>query len=372
VIIPIGHEDASVRRVPWVTLGLILACFLVQLAMSFQGEAERRLEESYGAVLEYAIEHPYLRVDPALLPADQLAQVRGYARRDDAPAREVLAAEQHRLDELTEAWRAALRRHPLWRGGLVPAEPTLFGLLAHMFLHAGWLHLVANMLIFYLAAPFLEEAWGPRLYAAFYLTAGVVAGGMYALLERHLQAPLVGASGAVAGVLGAFLLLRGRSRIRFAVVLGFVGTFTAPAWVMLPLWFLFELLDALAGDVAGAGAGGGVAYWAHVWGFVFGLAFAAVAQQVRPIARELLPPPPVRRDPRLVEARKLLERGIYPPAWTLLAEAAARPSPDPEALETFWALAVHLGREDEALAAAPALRRRGRQGAAPKATAPAS
>ncbi len=373
MIIPIGHEDATVRRVPWVTLAAIAVCVVVQLAISLQWEAELRLELSYGAALEYAIEHPYLRVDAALVPAHELVQLR-----EPAPAdREQLAAEQQRLDELTATWRADLRQHPLWRGGLVPAEPTLFGLVAHMFLHAGWLHLISNMLIFYLAGPFLEEAWGARLYAAFYITAGVVAGGMYALLERGLQAPLVGASGAVAGVLGAFLLLRGKSRIRFAVILGFVGTFTAPAWVMLPLWFLFELFDALAGDVAAAGAGG-VAYWAHVWGFVFGVAFAMVAQRVRPVAKELLPPPAPapRRDPRLVEARKLLDRGIYPPAWTLLAEASARPSPDPEALDTFWSLAVHLGREEEALAAAPALRRRQARAAAapapPKAPAAAS
>lgn len=362
MIIPIGHEGGTVRRVPWVTLGLIAVCFVVQLAMSLQGEAERRLEQSRSAVLDYAIEHPYLRVDAALLSADELAQLRD----GDLPPPGQLAAEQLQLDVLTAAWRADLHRHPLWRGGLVPAEPTLFGLVAHMFLHAGWLHLIGNMLIFYLAGPFLEEAWGARLYAAFYLTAGVVAGGMYALIERGLHAPLVGASGAVAGVLGAFLLLRGRTRIRFAVILGFVGTFTAPAWVMLPLWFLFELFDALAGDVAAAGAS--VAYWAHVWGFVFGVAFAMVVQRVRPVAKELLPPPSpaARRDPRLAEARRLLDRGIYPPAWTLLAEASARPSPDPEALDTFWSLAVHLGREEEALAAAPALRRRhGRAAAAP-------
>ena len=358
MIIPIGHEDGTVRSAPWVTLGIVLTCLAVQVFMQFQGDAERRVEKSHRAALEYAVDHPYLSVDPRLVPPATLSELRAAA-----PAQDV-AGEQARLDRLTSAWREDLRHHPLWRGGLVPAHPHLSALFTHMFLHGGWLHLISNMLVLYLSGPFLEDAWGRKLFATFYLLAGLFAGAMYALVERHLDAPLVGASGAVAGVLGAFLLLRGTSRIRFAIFLGFVGTFTAPAWVMLPLWFFGELLDALAGDVAAAGAS--VAYWAHVWGFVFGVAFAMVAQRVRPVAKELLPPPAARRDPRLAEARKLLDRGIYPPAWTLLAEASARPSPDPEALDTFWALAVHLGREEEALAAAPALRRRhGRAAAAP-------
>jgi membrane associated rhomboid family serine protease len=350
MILPIGHEDGTVRRAPWVTLGVILVCLLVQVAMASQRDVERQADESWRAAFEYAVDHPYLRVDPALVPEEATRRLEGAI-----PPRDV-GAEQLRLDQLTAAWRADLARHPLWRGGLIPAHPSVTGWFAHMFLHAGWLHLIGNMLFLYLAGPFLEDAWGRRLFATFYVTAGLFAGGMYALLERHLDAPLIGASGAVAGVLGAFLLLRGRTNIRFLLFLGFVATFTAPAWVMLPLWFLLELLDALAGDVNAAGMGGGVAYWAHVWGFVFGLAFAAVVQRVRPVAPQALPRAPS-RDPRLDEARKLLDRGLYPRAWTLLAEAAARPNPDPEALADYWGLAVHLGREAEALPAARELLR---------------
>lgn len=362
MIIPIGHEDANVSRAPWVTLGVVLVCFLVQVAMLSQRDVEHAVDESWQAAVEYAVNHPYLRVDPALLPEEARSRLEGAI-----PAGE-LGAEQRRLDELTAAWRADLRRHPLWRGGLVPAHPRPLGLFTHMFLHAGWLHLIGNMLFLYLTGPFLEDAWGRRLFTAFYLSAGLFAGGMYAVLERHLDAPLIGASGAVAGVLGAFLLLRARSKIRFALFVGFVATFTAPAWVMLPLWFLGELLDALAGDVTAAGVGG-VAYWAHVWGFLFGLGFAAVVQRVRPVAAERLPRAAV-ADPRLAEARKALDRGLYPIAWTLLTEAANRPNPDPEALEDLWGLAVHLGREAEALPAArELLRRRLRDGAFTEAAA---
>ena len=354
MIIPIGHEDGTVRGVPWVTLGLILACFVVQVGVRVAGkESESRLEESYTAALQYAADHPYLKVDPSLADADELALL---ARSNGSGITGNPEAEQLRLDELTAVWRADLHHHPLWRGGLVPAAPRLTALFTYMFLHAGWLHLLSNMLVLYLAGPFLEEAWGRKLYAGFYVAAGLFAGGMYALLERQLQAPLVGASGAVAGVLGAFLLLRGKSRIRFAVIFGFIGTFTAPAWIMLPLWFLGELLDALAGDVAAAGAGG-VAYWAHVWGFLFGLAFAFEVQRRRPMTREVVAVPG-RRDPRVAKAQKLLDRGLYPSAWALLAEVVERPNPDPDALAMLWGLAAHLGREDEALPAARELLRR--------------
>src|SRR5688572_8325216 len=316
MILPIGHEDGVVLRAPRVTLGIAALCVMAHLWVASRADADRELERSWSAAVEFALAHPELSRPEGLVP--ELGPLAADAR--DPRRLATAAADQRRLDELVARWREARARHPLFRHGLVPAAPRPHALLAHLFLHAGWLHLLGNLLILYLSAPFLEEAWGARRFAAFYLAAGLVAGGLYALQHRELDVPLVGASGAVAGVLGAFLLLRGRSRIRFAVVLGFVGTFTAPAWVMLPLWFLFELFDALAGDVAAAGAGG-VAYWAHVWGFVFGVVFALVAQRVRPVAKELLPqPPPVRRDPRLVEARKLLDRGIYPPAWTLLAD----------------------------------------------------
>jgi membrane associated rhomboid family serine protease len=356
MIIPIGHEDATVRRAPWVTLGVMALCLLAHVAILLQRDASRELDESYTAAVEYALEHPYLRVDPQLVPPATLRAMGGRPSTGD------VAAEQSRLDELTTSWHTSLERHPLWHWGLVPAQPRVATLFTHMFLHAGWLHLISNMLVLYLSGPFLEDAWGRRLYATFYLLAGLFAGAMYALMEHRLWAPLIGASGAVAGVLGAFLLLRGRSRIRFAIVLFFVGTFTAPAWVMLPLWFVGELLDALAGDLAGAG-GGGVAYWAHVWGFLFGVAFAAVVRRAREIEKGPVVvaaerrAAAVRHDPRVAEARKLLDRGLHPRAWALLTEASDRDDPDPEALAALWALAVHLGREADALPAARELLR---------------
>jgi membrane associated rhomboid family serine protease len=353
MILPIGHEDGTVGRPPLVTFGIVALCLLAHLWVVAGGDAERELERRWREAVEFALEHPELTPPEGLLP-DELGAGVADARRERGVT--ATAGDQRRLDELAAAWREARSRHPIFRHGLVPAAPRPDTLLTHLFLHGGWLHLLGNLLILYLSAPFLEEAWGRGRFALFYLAAGLAAGGLYALQHRHLEVPLIGASGAVAGVLGAFLLLRGRSRIRFAVFLGFVGTFTAPAWVMLPLWFLGELLDAMAGDIAGSG-GGGVAYWAHVWGFLFGMAWAGLQQKLRPVA----PRPTVRReraDPRLAEAQRLLDRGLYPHAWELLAAAAKAPGAGEAALAAWWRLAVHLGRQHEALAAARDLLRR--------------
>jgi membrane associated rhomboid family serine protease len=353
MILPIGHEDGAVARVPVVTLAIAVLCVLAHLLVARDAGAERLLEERWREAAEYALAHPELEADPALLPAG-LEEALGEAAPTAAAGER---ASQRRLDELTRRWREALRSHPLWRHGLVPAQPRPHALITHLFLHGGWLHLLGNLLILYLAGPFLEDAWGYLRFAGFYLLAGVFAGGLYALQHRTLDGPLIGASGAVAGVLGAFLLLRGRSRLRFAVFLGFIATFTAPAWLMLPLWFVFELFDALAGDVTGTG-GGGVAYWAHVWGFLFGLAAAAVMQRLWPVAQVATASAPRRSDPRLAEARRLLDRGLYPRAWELLAAAAQGPTADDDTLQSWWALAVHLGRQRDALAAGQELLRR--------------
>jgi hypothetical protein len=125
--------------------------------------------------------------------------------------------------------------------------------------------------------PFIEDVWGRPLYLAFYLSAGAVSGLMYALHYPTVDGPLIGASGAVAGVMGAFLIRYWRTKIRFFYWFGiiFTGTFTAPAWLMLPLWLARELLFAQAWDVMAPGSGGGgVAHWAHVWGFGFGVVVA--------------------------------------------------------------------------------------------------
>jgi membrane associated rhomboid family serine protease len=148
-------------------------------------------------------------------------------------------------------------------------------LFTSMFMHGGILHIAFNMLFLWIFGNNIEDAMGRGRFLAFYLLAGLVAVYSQALLDPNSTLPTIGASGAIAGVLGAYALLLPRARVLTAVILiFFVTLIEIPAWVMLGVWFLLQFVPAVGQvavpDVTGSG---GVAYFAHVGGFVFGLAF---------------------------------------------------------------------------------------------------
>jgi len=148
-------------------------------------------------------------------------------------------------------------------------------LFTSMFMHGGILHIAFNMLFLWIFGNNIEDAMGRGRFLAFYLLAGLVAVYSQALLDPNSTLPTIGASGAIAGVLGAYALLLPRARVLTAVILiFFVTLIEIPAWVMLGIWFLLQFVPAVGQvavpDVTGSG---GVAYFAHVGGFAFGLAF---------------------------------------------------------------------------------------------------
>jgi len=160
----------------------------------------------------------------------------------------------------------------LWSSyALVPAWVSeghgLSGLFTSMFLHAGWLHLIGNMLFLWIFGDNMEDAFGHLGFLLFYLAAGLGAGLVHVAAAPGSMVPTVGASGAIAGVLGGYLLLYPRARVDilfFFVVI--IRVFTVPAWAMLGVWFLLQLLNGGAADPNA----GGVAYWAHAGGFAIG------------------------------------------------------------------------------------------------------
>ncbi len=145
------------------------------------------------------------------------------------------------------------------------------GLLSHMFLHAGLLHLVGNMLFLWIFGDNLEDQMGRRAFLGFYLAAGLAAAGLQILADPLSPVPMVGASGAIAGVMGGYLLMFPRARVDvLAIFIIFFKVFTLPAWAMLGMWFALQLF----GGFTSIGAEGGVAYWAHAGGFVGGVLLA--------------------------------------------------------------------------------------------------
>jgi membrane associated rhomboid family serine protease len=145
--------------------------------------------------------------------------------------------------------------------------------ITSMFLHGGLLHIAGNMLFLWVFGNNVEDAMGRLRFVAFYLLAGTVAVYAQSLLDSASTTPTIGASGAVAGVLGAYILLHPKARVVSLVIIVFFVTFIEiPALVLLAIWFALQFLPAV-GQVASTDLGGeGIAYLAHVGGFLFGLA----------------------------------------------------------------------------------------------------
>jgi membrane associated rhomboid family serine protease len=144
-------------------------------------------------------------------------------------------------------------------------------LLTGMFLHAGWMHILGNMVFLWAFGPEVEDAMGRPRYLAFYLLSGCAAWITEILIMPSSTVPNLGASGAIAGVMGAFLITYPRDRVRALVVFGFwVSITNIPAALLIGVWFLMQLFSGV-GAVADVKSGG-VAYMAHVGGFIFGAA----------------------------------------------------------------------------------------------------
>jgi membrane associated rhomboid family serine protease len=167
--------------------------------------------------------------------------------------------------------------------GLVPAryfDPRLshyfttgqqiFSLFSFMFLHGGFWHLLGNMWTLWIFGDNVEDRLGPPRYFVFYLACGIASGLSHLLLNTGSNIPTIGASGAIAGVMGAYFILYPRAKVLTLVpILIIPFFFEIPAYFFLGFWFLLQFLNA----TASSGAGGGIAWWAHIGGFIFGIIF---------------------------------------------------------------------------------------------------
>jgi membrane associated rhomboid family serine protease len=172
-----------------------------------------------------------------------------------------------------------------------PADaPTWLTVLTSMFMHGGLLHLGGNMLFLWIFGNNVEDSMGPVKFVAFYVLGGVAAIAAQTLIDPSSTIPTIGASGAVAAVLGGYILLFPRARVITVIFIIFFFTILQlPAIVVLGLWFLQQVAFGYFGLAQPAGEGGGVAYFAHIGGFVFGLllikAFASERRRQRQLER---------------------------------------------------------------------------------------
>ena len=225
-MIPIKDYAGPRRRLPWITWGLIavnVVVFLYQVSLGSDAQAFMFAYSVVPVALTHGIPQTSLPGVPAHIPFHT-------------------------------------------------PSPVYLTLITSMFLHAGWLHIGGNMLFLYIFGDNVEDRMGHIAYLLFYLFCGVVAGITQVAVDPGSSIPSLGASGAIAGVLAAYLVLFPLARVRTIIFIVFFFTIvTLPAFVLIGIWFLLQFLDGVAALSNVQQGMGGVAYFAHVGGFVTGL-----------------------------------------------------------------------------------------------------
>jgi membrane associated rhomboid family serine protease len=288
MLIPLRHENMQGRRWPVITFGIIaLNCVIFLGTHWTMDKQDPELGEVKTHIVLLAAMHPEIKMEGKaqdLVSEIQTknpklwkeAQNQNRDVHDAWDARMRMAADEHPEAMQTEMDSLAKRYQELDAASLtskyafIPAHQTVLGLICANFLHGGWLHLIGNMWFLWLAGALLEDTWGRIIYPVFYMLAGILALQVHALANPGSLVPTIGASGAIAGLMGAFLVRFPTTKIEMGWLLMFrVYRFKMAAYWLLPMWLLTEVFyGTLFGQASG------VAHWAHIGGFVFGAVIA--------------------------------------------------------------------------------------------------
>jgi membrane associated rhomboid family serine protease len=249
-VIPI-HDVNPTRRFAWVTLVLIVANVAVFLLWQPTFQDQQAQQEFFfcNAEIPWEVSHQ-----------TNLAAGGAGARSAIQADYQVSAEEAAGLQEFLQQ--------------RCPGKSWLLSVFVAMFLHGGWLHIAGNMLFLWVFGNNVEDRLGRPLFVGFYLLGGVAAAALQLAFDPSSAVPSLGASGAVAAVLGAYLVMFPRARVVTLVIFFFITAVELPAVLVLGAWFVLQLFSGVGG--LGAEVNAGVAYWAHVGGFVFGLGAAAL------------------------------------------------------------------------------------------------
>jgi len=342
----------------------MVSCLIIHILLSAEvNKKNKELESTARELWEYYFDHPYLELNPEIKKlffgeryTEEIEEwLDSYRRKDPDEIHLFQEEEQEELDALSQRLKNTLDDIPYRKWGFIPAKKSFLTLLTYMFIHGGWLHLIGNLFFLYLTGPFIEDVWGRPIYTAFYLLMGVLSALMFAQQYPNLKGPLIGASGAIAGVMGAFLIRYWKTKIHFFYMFFIFirGTFKAPAWLMLPLWLLLEYFNASIMDKINPEGGGGVAHWAHVGGFVCG-AFVGVALKAFKVEEKYIHPKIEAQVSYVDEKFQALEEamqkkrlGQLDEAYTLLLNAARKNPTHQETVEGLWEVALETGRQNE-------------------------
>jgi membrane associated rhomboid family serine protease len=350
ILLPLRHENMQGRRWPVVTFALIALNIMAFLGTHWTIEAQEALTperiEVRKHLLYFAAMHPELKMgDDAhqfVAPIadkypDDWKELASPDRKPedawDANIRQVddPAELQAEMDSLSQKFHDFERNTFLSRYGFVPAHPTAISYLTCNFLHVGWLHLIGNMWFLWLAGFILEDNWGRAIYLIFYLLAGAVAAQIHAWFNPGSLVPMLGASGAVAALMGAFLVRFPKLKIEmFFWIFVVRGRFKAPAIWLLPLWGLMEVFY---GSLSRQSAG--VAHWAHVGGFAFGMIGALILSRSgleHKVSSAIEEKVSWTADPAIVQATEAIDQGKPEEAIKKLEEHVASKPDSADAL----------------------------------------
>ncbi len=346
MLIPLGHEKTSARRWPVITFGLIAINLVVFLATNsaIQGEGQE-LGITRAHILMLAAMRPDINVPENVQPmvTKFREQNPGLWKRLEDFNRPVEDAWDAQMRMLEDSWSFQKEMDTLaakydelksasvsQQYGFIPAEKKPLTYLSANFLHGGWLHLIGNMWFLWLAGFVLEDVWGRVVYTITYLLAGAAALQVHLWMNPGSTIAVVGASGAVAALMGAFLVRFPTMKIEMAWVWFFlfrvrVRRFKVAAYWLLPFWLLTEIFY---GTIFGESTG--VAHWAHVGGFAFGV---VVAMSMRfsglesKLDKAIESEVSLTSDPEISRANELLAGNQADEAITVLTQyMAAKPN----------------------------------------------
>ena len=368
MFIPLRHENMEGRRWPVISIALVLINLVAFLATHGQIEDQNpKTSEVHAHIIMLAAMHPELT-----MPPDVQAFVTNFQQKNPGlwkeaqnPNRDVADGWdarirllddqkplQEEMDALVEQFASVQQTSVLDQYAFVPAHPKPVSYLTANFLHGGWLHLIGNMWFLWLAGAILEDTWGRVIYPIVYLVAGAAALQFHAWSNPQTITPTLGASGAVAALMGAFLVRFPKTKIEVAVVLGLRSLsnlalgkgirFKAAAYWLLPLWLLMEIFS---GTIFGTYSG--VAHWAHVGGFAFG-ALAALGLRYSGLEHKANEAIEAKvswtADPAIVQGTELMNQGKVDEAIAILKGYVAT---KPEAVDAYVLLQQLYWRKNE-------------------------
>ena len=367
MLIPTGHENLEGRRWPWITIAIIVVNFIV-FGITYSGleaDAERAGEIKLKTLLIVGY-HQQVELSPEqrlMVDSFKKSNPKMWERIEDPERRPTtefgswdiemrewsISQANEELETLDTQLKEIRESSIVEKYAYYPTQRSFLTYITSSFLHGGWFHIIFNMWFLWLAGSVTEDAWGRPIYAIFYTLGCFVSLWAHTMAHPDSILGVIGASGAVAALMGAFLVRHFKTKISFVLIFfwGFIPRFykfKSPAWVMLPLWLLSQLFwGSMLGE------GGGVAYWSHIGGFVFGSVVALgmkFSGLEKKIDSQIESQVGWSTDPRIVEAGDNLARDPNGAVEKLTAVIAEQPE-NADALALLSKAYWQLNRQEE-------------------------